>query len=402
MDDPDRDDSELGGPRADLGSRGIELSLRTLTGRARRASKRTASGRHLLAGNGLAGGAHRAAPGAGRRCRRSCAGHRFRPAKIRGQRVCAGARQGRRAPRSARPKPADGGSIAPGLRAILERCLDPDPGRRYRRGLELAEDLDRWRTDRPLVCTSEPFWGQTVPRLLRRQRRAILAAALSLVIILATTAVALVKSHQTLRALGLHKIGRLWDDPEARAYRFQRTNAPRLLQPDDSRVETAARALKEYDVLGPDDWRRRDDVRALPEAEREDLEVWLMEQVYLYCRALADRPDSPKDWSRAVKILDHVGEPGPIPAFAALRHRLSANLGPKDRFARRFGRSIRSTGAFLGQRIPARRGGRVRARIRRPGPSRDGRCTRRHRNRISEGLGPQSQGPHPACRRASA
>ena len=51
-----------------------------------------------------------------------------------------------------------------------------------------------------------------------------------------------------------------------------------------------------------------------------------MEQVYLYCRALADRPGSSKDWSRAVKILDHVGGPGPIPAFAALRHRLCAEL----------------------------------------------------------------------------
>jgi eukaryotic-like serine/threonine-protein kinase len=216
--------------------------------------------------------------------------------------------------------------ISPGLRAILERCLDPDPARRYRRGLELAEDLDRWRADRPLLTAPEPFWGQTVPRLLRRQRPAILAAALSLAIIVATTAVALVKSGNMLRELALHKISRLWDDPEARAYRFQRSNYPRLLEPDDSRVETAAHALKEYDVLTPDDWRRREDVRNLPQAERKDLEVWLMEQVYLYCLALADRPESPRDWSRAVKILDHVSAHGPIPAFAPLRHRLLAQL----------------------------------------------------------------------------
>ena len=218
-------------------------------------------------------------------------------------------------------------AIPPGLRAILERCLDPDPGRRYRRGLELAEDLDRWRADRPLICTSEPFWGQTVPRFLRHQRRAIVTAALSLSIILATTAVALVKSEETLRAIGLHRLARFLDDPEGRAYGFQKANAPRLLEADAVRVETAVRALKEYGVLGPDDWRRRDDVRTLPKAEREDLEVWLMEQVYLYCRALADRPGSPRDWSRAIKILDHVAEPGPIPAFAALRRRLMKGLG---------------------------------------------------------------------------
>ena len=220
-------------------------------------------------------------------------------------------------------------SITPGLRAILERCLDPDPGQRYRRGLELAEDLDRWRTDRPLICTAEPFWRQTVPRLVRRQRRAILTAALSIVLILATTAVALTKSQQTLQALGQHKLGRLWDDPEARAYRFQKTVAPHLLEADDFHVEIATRALKEYEVLSPDDWRRRDDVRVLPKADREDLEVWLMEQVYLYCRALADRPHSPRDWSRAVKVLDHVSVAHPTSAFAALRDRLTASLGTK-------------------------------------------------------------------------
>ena len=79
--------------------------------------------------------------------------------------------------------------------------------------------------------------------------------------------------------------------------------------------------------LGPDDWRQRDDVRYLPSAEREDLELWLMEQAYLYCRALEDRPDSPDDWRRALKILDAVSGPAAIPAFAAIRHRLGAKLG---------------------------------------------------------------------------
>src|SRR5207245_2628631 len=54
---------------------------------------------------------------------------------------------------------AAGRTLAPGLRTILERCLDPDPSRRYPRASELAEDLDRWRTDRPPAFTAEPFWG---------------------------------------------------------------------------------------------------------------------------------------------------------------------------------------------------------------------------------------------------
>src|SRR5262249_32489840 len=55
-------------------------------------------------------------------------------------------------------------AIAPGLKAILGRCLDPDPSHRYGRALELAEDLDRWCTNRPLAYADEPFLGQTIPR----------------------------------------------------------------------------------------------------------------------------------------------------------------------------------------------------------------------------------------------
>ncbi len=224
---------------------------------------------------------------------------------------------------------AEGRAISPGFRAILERCLDPDPARRYRRAWELAEDLDRWRTDRPLVYTAEPFWGQTVSRVLRRQRRRMLliAAAVSLIVGLPMTAVVLLGSHANLQELARFKLARLWDDPEGGAYRFQRQRDPRLIQSDESHVEAAVRALKEYDVLGLDDWRQRDDVRYLPAAEREDLELWLLEQAYLYCRALEDRPGPPEDWRRASKILEAASGPAALPAFAAIRHRLGAKLG---------------------------------------------------------------------------
>ncbi|MFI5456114.1 MAG: protein kinase [Isosphaerales bacterium] len=227
---------------------------------------------------------------------------------------------------------AGGRAIAPGLRAILERCLDPDPARRYRRAWELAEDLDRWRTNRPLVFTVEPFWGQTVPRWLRRHRRrlVLIAAALSLIVGLPLTSVVLFRSLSNLQDSARYKLARLWDDPEARAYDFQRPPAIRLLKADDSHVEAAARALKEYGVLGPDDWRQRDDVRCLPQAEREDLELWLMgQQAYLYCHALENRPGSPEDWRRALKILDDLSGSSPVPVLAAMRLRLGAKLGAK-------------------------------------------------------------------------
>ena len=83
-----------------------------------------------------------------------------------------------------------------------------------------------------------------------------------------------------------------------------------------------------------------------PAADRDDLELWLSEQAYRYCRASADRPDSPADWRRALDILDRVAASRSIDAFAALdappecqaevnsdaiRHREPARSQPRNR-----------------------------------------------------------------------
>ncbi|HKI16412.1 MAG TPA: tetratricopeptide repeat protein [Isosphaeraceae bacterium] len=230
---------------------------------------------------------------------------------------------------------AGGRTIPAGLRAILERCLDPDPARRYRRAWELAEDLNRWRTDRPMAFAAEPFWRQTVPRCLRRQRRTLVltAVALSLLVALSSTAFVLYSSQLTGEEKAQDKLSRLWDNAEAGAYRPQRPGTRRVLNPGDPEVvATALRALKEYNVVGPDncvlnqDWRQDDDVRLLSKSDREDLELWLMEQAYRYCRGLDDRPDQRKDWRRALEILGHVGSSAPPQSFSALSRRLRAKL----------------------------------------------------------------------------
>ncbi len=234
---------------------------------------------------------------------------------------------------------AGGRGVAPGLQAILARCLDPDPSRRYGRALELAEDLDRWRTDRPLAYADEPFWGQTLPRWLRRRRRMLRTAGLSLLTVgLVTTTLALRGSnrdlHQAVDAMALEGLARQWDHPEARALRFQRPRHTCFLEPDEPEVvEAAQRGLRAYGLLGPGDvpgvgnWRERPALRRLPAADREELELWLMEQAYRYCRALEDRPDSPDDWRRALEILEAVTAFAPTRAFEPLRHRLGALLG---------------------------------------------------------------------------
>src|SRR5271157_5850296 len=225
---------------------------------------------------------------------------------------------------------AAGQTIPPALRAILERCLAVRPAGRYRRALELAEDLDRWRADLPLAYAAEPFWAQTLPRCARRSKKLLLAGALALVMCLATTSVVMtrIQSRLTLRDIAMDKLARNWDDIESHAFQFQRPGSPRLQNPDaPETLATAAHALKEYGIIGSGDWRQRAEIRNLPEGDRNDLALWLMEQTFRFCRALGDRPDSPGDWHRAIAALDRVSTTPPLQAFATLRRQLHARLG---------------------------------------------------------------------------
>jgi tetratricopeptide (TPR) repeat protein len=160
---------------------------------------------------------------------------------------------------------------------------------------------------------------------------------LSIAIAWITATLSMIRSEQGLKAIALAKLARNIDDPEA--YRFQRPNedwlgdARRELVPfqptsfnDPLTVESLLRPLNDYGALGSHDWRNGADVRLLPEADRDDLELWLSEQMYRYCRALEDRPNSPADWRRALDILDRAAASRSLDAFTALGHRLLARL----------------------------------------------------------------------------
>ncbi len=227
--------------------------------------------------------------------------------------------------------------VSSGLHSILKRCLDPDPLARYRRGWELAQDLDRWRTDKPLAFAAEPLWSQALPRWVRRRRRLLAAWSAVLFVGMGTMSIATRWSSRILEKLPLLKYELYLDDPAD--YRFRRPSvavrhdtkfpAPPNQVPeanDPREIPTAVRALRDYGVFTSRDWRLRDDVRLLPTADREDLELWLLEQAYRYCRALIDQTGSRADRDRALMILDHAGGSLATPAFTALRLRLQTKL----------------------------------------------------------------------------
>src|SRR5262249_54829197 len=153
------------------------------------------------------------------------------------------------------------------------------------------------------------------------------------------TGVIALSSLRNLENVARSKLEREWNGAEP--YRIRRSSShwledPRqdlasfeLLEPSDpAAFEIAFRALKSYGVLTPDgvlepgDWRRREEVRHLPDADREELELWMMEQAFRYCLALGERPNSPEDWQRARNLIDHLTKLTPIPALGLLAQRL--------------------------------------------------------------------------------
>jgi eukaryotic-like serine/threonine-protein kinase len=62
-------------------------------------------------------------------------------------------------------------AITPAIEAIVRRCLNPDPARRYRSADHLREDLERHLANQPLRHTGEPSVRERVRKWVRRHPR---------------------------------------------------------------------------------------------------------------------------------------------------------------------------------------------------------------------------------------
>ena len=89
----------------------------------------------------------------------------------------------------------------------------------------------------------------------------------------------------------------------------------------------ATHHLAYYRVLDADDWRASEDYLALPEDERLELEVWLLEQALRLGRGLRERPDAPDDWRRGLEALDRVEALRPMGPLETQRRLLRRQLG---------------------------------------------------------------------------
>jgi len=84
-----------------------------------------------------------------------------------------------------RSGPPDPAGCTPAVRAILRRCLEPDPAKRYQSAADLADDARCQLDDRPLRHTPEPSFAERARKWTRRHPRLAwggVAAALAVVL----------------------------------------------------------------------------------------------------------------------------------------------------------------------------------------------------------------------------
>ena len=217
-------------------------------------------------------------------------------------------------------------AVPSGLRPILKRCLASDAADRYGMASELAEDLDCWRENRPFVYAREPSATVMLARWVRRRRHPVTVAVLGLGLLLVgggfawrwSEAEVLRREWAASSDLQLHS-------GDSGAFLLRRPLGDVVNRKGDP-AEIAKRNLERYGVIGKGDWRTRDEFRGLPPSEREELEVWLLEQAIRFAALLGDRPEAPRDWVRALKSLEWAA-----PSFT---------LGPIDRRAAEVTRAI--------------------------------------------------------------
>jgi serine/threonine protein kinase/WD40 repeat protein len=184
------------------------------------------------------------------------------------------------AAQGARPKSASNAAtpesralVDPDLATICLRCLEKEPGRRYASAAELAEDLNRWRRNEPILARRATSWERASKWTARNPRLAGMVALLSLVValgvggILAESRRARRHADRADRALAQAREA-LWQA------NFDRAHAHRTSGQVGQRVNALA-AVRAAAAIRPAPELREEAIAAMALVDLEDAGEWL-------------------------------------------------------------------------------------------------------------------------------
>jgi serine/threonine protein kinase/tetratricopeptide (TPR) repeat protein len=251
-------------------------------------------------------------------------------------------------------------AITPAVESIVRRCLEPDPGRRYRGARQLQEDLQRQLDSLPLKHSPEPSVAERASKWVRRHPRLISSSAIGVVaaLALAATSAGFLARQQHYDRLAAESAFRatLRDSGQARALLYNPEPSPTRRA---AGAALCAQALARYGLPeAAATWTSARLVRSLPAPERDELRRHVGDLLMLRADTLASREPGRQDGRRAEAIrhalaLNERAEssypPGEVPgALWRQRGALARLLGDEalarsadDRAARSLPRSPR-------------------------------------------------------------
>lgn len=176
-------------------------------------------------------------------------------------------------------------AISPAVQAIVRRCLETDPARRYQSVRELQEDLQRQLEHKPLKHTANPSLWERCQKYRRRHPRltsstTIAIAALAIIAGMAVTLAAREEQRAHLEARAT--LARFDDDAQTTYFLLNARTAKDQLGEGERSARTA---LEHFHVLEDPDWRDSPAVKRLPIDEQARLEEEIGQLLVLLAHA---------------------------------------------------------------------------------------------------------------------
>lgn len=233
------------------------------------------------------------------------------------------------------------------LEAILRKCLDPAPGRRYQAAGDLAEDLRRFLEDRPLKYAPEPSLREQASKFLRRhpQLRSSTSVALVALVLMVGIAAVLAGVRSRWQADAARLALRDFDADFTQCQLLLNTASDLDHDAENQLLRGLSRAREtldrfEIDRLG-DHWAEGPTARHLDDTDRLLLAEQLAELLMLEARAtvLASRGGPEGIYALALRraigrleLAERI-DPRPPSTLYAERASYAAALGLEDRAA---------------------------------------------------------------------
>jgi serine/threonine protein kinase/tetratricopeptide (TPR) repeat protein len=179
-------------------------------------------------------------------------------------------------------------AVTPGLEAIIRKCLEPDPEKRYQSAAQVREDLERHRHDQPLLHVSVPSVRERLAKWARRHPRLasnLCMATVSLVLLALCGVGLYARGARVERLEAVTNSQKLTDDLQVAHFML---NA-RTLEPDTLKtgIERCEAALTRYGLPEDAEWDSRPNFRALPIEEQEQVRAHLVEACAFLARGYA-------------------------------------------------------------------------------------------------------------------